>query len=891
MDSQEVVSDPLQANEDVQNVGVSSSANAIVPPVLATLRNLFAERFVAIWHNKLPPAKLVVLPSTVFVVVASFFGVFLSKVRPIAGAIFFLAVLSLSLPSAALAHAVIATVPVGNGPASVAITPNGLSVYVTNLKDNTVSVIGTATNTVIATIPVGNGPQGIAITPNGSFAYVTNYLSNTISVIDIATNAVVATVPVGNTPVAIAITPSGTHAYVTDVGSNSVAVVDTVSNVVVATVPVGIAPDGVAISPNGGFAYVSNYSSGSVSIIDTLTNTVVTTVKVAQGTGGVAITPNGSSAYVASAGITFVRNSVSVIDTSTNTVAAIVSVGNGPVGIAISPNGNYAYVTNEIEVNGTVSVIEVATNTVITTASVGSNPNGVAFTPNGNSAYVTNYGGNNVSVISVPAIPTTTKITPFSSISLGQSVTVEVTVAAQATGSSPPTGTVTITDGSENCAATLAGGIGSCALTPTKTGLLTISARYSGDINFIASSAVCPIAVSDLYVALNPARLLDTRTGVGITTVDGVAQGTGSIAASSTYKLPITNRAGIPPGVVAVALNVTPVNPTVPGYLTLWSGADALPNASNLNFNPGYTIPNLVISPVDSSGNVAIYNGSTAGQQVVVDVQGYFPVGSAYVPMNPQRYLDTRSGYMTVDGQAQGIGALAKGGRFNLAVAGRTSIPASGVDAVIFNLAAVQPASAGYITAWPSGSAQPIASNLNLNNRLTIPNLVISGLGSGMVSLYNGGLPGTAATDLIADVQGWFPSNSGYAAVVPARLLDTRSGQTTIDGQYAAVGALASNDALDLQVTGRGGVPSGTSAGAVVLNVTAVQPTVHGYITIWPMGAVQPLASNLNLNPGTTIPNLVIAKVGDNGRVSIFNGSQAPTDILVDVQGWLPMVH
>jgi len=51
----------------------------------------------------------------------------------------------------------------------------------------------------------------------------------------------------------------------------------------------------------------------------------------------------------------------------------------------------------------------------------------------------------------------------------------------------------------------------------------------------------------------------------------------------------------------------------------------------------------------------------------------------------------------------------------------------------------------------------------------------------------------------------------------------------------------------------------------------------------------QPYTSNLNLNPGATIPNLVIARVGSNGKVSIYCGGQAATDIVVDVQGWLPI--
>ncbi len=388
------------------------------------------------------------------------------------------------------------------------------------------------------------------------------------------------------------------------------------------------------------------------------------------------------------------------------------------------------------------------------------------------------------------------------------------------------------------------------------------------------------------YVALNPARLMDTRTGAGNMTVDGVALGTGPIASHSTFTLPVAGRGGLPAsGLVAVALNVTAVTPTHVGYLTVWSGSGTAPNASNLNLNPGYTIPNLVVSQVDSSGKVAIYNGGVAGQEVVVDVQGYFPTNTSYVPMLPTRFLDTRSGGITADGQFQTNAPLPSHGTLSLLIGGRSSVP-SGVGAAIFNLAAVQPTSVGFVTAWQFGQPQPNAANLNLNAGLTIPNLVISGLGSDKVSLYNGGVD---PTELVADMQGWFPTNSGYTTLAPARLLDTRSGGVTIDGQYAGGGAVLHDQALDLPVLGRGGVPT-SGVGAVVLNVAAVQPAGVGFVTVYPTGATRPLAANLNLNAGKTIPNLVIAKVGSGGKVSLYNysGASAATDLVVDVQGWFP---
>ncbi len=50
--------------------------------------------------------------------------------------------------------------------------------YVANSSAGTVSVIDTTSNTVVATVPVGNTPVGVAVSPDGKFAYVTNEISS-----------------------------------------------------------------------------------------------------------------------------------------------------------------------------------------------------------------------------------------------------------------------------------------------------------------------------------------------------------------------------------------------------------------------------------------------------------------------------------------------------------------------------------------------------------------------------------------------------------------------------------------------------------------------------------------------------------------------------------------
>src|SRR6266851_3313219 len=283
-----------------------------------------------------------------------------------------------------MTDALVAVIPVQFSPLGVAITPNGKFAYVTNTgavcdlcpfnQPSSVSVIDTATYSVVATIPVGQYPAAVAITPSGAFAYVANFNSNSVSVIDTATNTVAATVTVGTGPWGIAITPNGAFAYVTNYTSGSVSVISTATNAVVATVAMASPAWGVAITANGAFAYVTTPGSNNVSVINTATNTVVATVTVGCGPTSLAITPNGAFAYVTNS----CDSSVSAINTATNTDVAAVAVGSQPQNIAITPDGSFAYTSNVLTNN--LSVISTTTNTVVDTVqAAGTQPMGIAI--------------------------------------------------------------------------------------------------------------------------------------------------------------------------------------------------------------------------------------------------------------------------------------------------------------------------------------------------------------------------------------------------------------------------------------------------------------------------------------------------------------------------------
>ncbi len=241
-------------------------------------------------------------------------------------------------------------------------------------------------------------------------------------------------------------------------------------------------------------------------------------------------------------------------------------------------------------------------------------------------------------------------------------------------------------------------------------------------------------------------------------------------------------------------------------------------------------------------------------------------LSSRYVGVTPERVYDSRR---------QGVERPA-GSTTVVQVAGLANVPLTGVAAVVLNITATQSAGAGFVTAYPAGSAQPVTSSLNMDHvNATTPNLVTVPLGAnGAVALYS-----SVGTHLIVDVSGYYETvtttvNSGrFVALTPDRLTDTRNGTKPAAGQRLAV-----------PVAARSGVPT-TGVSSVVLNVTAVDANDGGFVTVWPDGTSTPNVSNLNVErAGDVRANQVIVGLGTNGAVQLFTSSG--THILIDVVGY-----
>ena len=444
-----------------------------------------------------------------------------------------------------------------------------------------------------------------------------------------------------------------------------------------------------------------------------------------------------------------------------------------------------------------------------------------------------------------------------------------VTVVAPTSGGTPTSYTVTASPGNAQC--TVTGASGSCTVNGltngtsyTFTSTATNAAGTSS--SSVASAAATPgVSGGARFNPVTPVRILDTRT---TNTPSGVA---GRVAQGGSLNLQITGANGIPNDATAVVMNVTAVSPNVAGYVTVYPNGVSRPEASNLNFVPGDTVPNLVTVGIGTSGQVNLFNANGT-VDLIADVVGYYsPVsGSYFTAVTPVRALDTRNG------TGAALARVGQGGQVSLQILGANGVP-NDATGVVLNVTAVSPNVAGYATVYPNGVSRPEASNLNFVPGDTVPNLVIVGIGSaGKVNLFNA----NGTVDLIADIVGYYsPDNTAkqFFSITPVRALDTRNGT---GGFSAAVGQGAS---IDLTIRGANGIPN--TASAIVMNTTAVLPTGGSFLTVWPTGVTQPLASNLNFVPGDIIPNLVQVGIGSNGKVSLFNNAGA-VNLVADLTGY-----
>ena len=216
---------------------------------------------------------------------------------------------------------------------------------------------------------------------------------------------------------------------------------------------------------------------------------------------------------------------------------------------------------------------------------------------------------------------------------------------------------------------------------------------------------------------------------------------------------------------VAVVLNITGAGATEPTYLTAYPfvhpGNDGPPTVSNLNLTPHVNRANLVTVRMGDQGQVLIYN-AYGTVRLIVDVLGYYGVGGtaglAYHPVQPTRVVDTRIGLDTPLGATMPTGP---GATLQAKLSGSATTSTSMVTvpetarAYVYNLTAVAPTTATYLTAYPDPlySTLPTTSTLNVSAHAVVPNLAITATDIiGTIGVYNA----AGSTPIVIDLAGYY---------------------------------------------------------------------------------------------------------------------------------------
>ena len=275
-------------------------------------------------------------------------------------------------------------------------------VYVSNERDNTISVIDGESLEVVRTLEVGERPRGIVLSQDATRLYVCTSDDDHVETVDLASGEVLHTLPSGPDPELMELGPEGRYLYIANEDDNLVTVVDVEEQRKVVEIPVGIEPEGIGVSHDGSILVNTSETTNMAHFIDTESLEIEGNVLVDTRPRVAQFTPDGREVWVSSE----IGGTVAVIDLETLAIETKIEFAiEGmrpeaiqPVGIAIADDGsNKVYVA--LGPSARVARIDRGTREVEKYYLVGPRVWNLAFSPDRRLLFTTNGVSGDVSVI------------------------------------------------------------------------------------------------------------------------------------------------------------------------------------------------------------------------------------------------------------------------------------------------------------------------------------------------------------------------------------------------------------------------------------------------------------------------------------------------------------
>lgn len=382
-----------------------------------------------------------------------------------------------------------------------------------------------------------------------------------------------------------------------------------------------------------------------------------------------------------------------------------------------------------------------------------------------------------------------------------------------------------------------------------------------------APAASAAIQQAGTFRPVDSTRVLDTRSS-------------GGLASTKIARFAVAGQGAIPADVAAVTINMTVLGPAKAGSISVFPGDTAWNGAASISFAANQAKQNMITAKLGSDGTLAVRNNISSTIQVVGDVVGYYLGGSpstsgAFVPVPLQRPFDTRSTH-----------PLAPRSVTTMQVAGKGTVPASGVSAVVANLTVISPAQAGSVSTWASDAAWDGSASESFAAARSEQDVLAVSLGpDGAAMLRNN----TAVPlQVVLDVIGYFlsgtPTSYGaYQPITPMRIFDGRL--NTMNDSPLVQGLPVSTQASKDAVSGASRVPR-WSVPAEVVRYTVLAPAVAGSISVFPGTQNWNGAASVSFGAKTSAQQQLTSVLGPDGQLQLQNNTAADLLLVADVLGY-----